>query len=132
MAKAEFTPFAAKLSNRLTSLVDQALFVAGKTIETEAALSITEGSVTGKNHVPSAPGQPPNADTRQLDKSIDTLPVQDHEVEVVATAPYAKHLEYGTSKMEPRPFMRPALAKNEQKARDLIAKAVNKATEGKS
>ncbi|WP_427023036.1 HK97-gp10 family putative phage morphogenesis protein [Aureimonas ureilytica] len=130
MAKGTFTPFAAKLTQQLTNAVDQALFVAGKTIEVETALSITKGATSGKNHVPSAPGQPPNADTHQLDRSIQTLPVKDHEVQVIATAPYAQHLEYGTSKMAARPFMRPALAENEPKARQIIANAVSKATKG--
>jgi len=130
LAKGTFTPFAAKVTQQLTSAVDQALFIAGKTIAVEAALSITKGSVSGKNHVPSAPGQPPNADTNQLDRSIEPTPVQNHEVQVVATAPYAQHLEFGTSKMAARPFMRPALAENEPKARQIIANAVSKATKG--
>lgn len=40
-------------------VVTKALYAAGSLIETDMAHSITEGSVSGKNHVPSASGEPP-------------------------------------------------------------------------
>lgn len=89
-----------------------ALYAIGQRIEVDAEISITAGSVSGKNHQPSAPGQPPNADTRLLDTSIETTLEKNDEVHVTSNAPYSAALEYGTSKMAERPFMRPALEKN--------------------
>lgn len=118
-------------SGAVRQKVNQALYAAGQEIEIEAELSITEGSVSGKNHVPSLPGEPPNADTRQLDTNINTIFVGDLHVEVEATAPYAEALEVGTSKMAARPFMGPAAAKKGPNAVKIIARAVAAVLRGK-
>lgn len=39
---------------------------------------------------------------------------------VVASAPYARYVEYGTSKMQKRPFMRPALDLNKKAVGDIL------------
>lgn len=104
-----------------------ALYVAGQQIEIEAERSITEGSISGKGHVPSLPGEPPNADTRLLDSSIETVLPNGPEggrVHVESNAPYSTHLEFGTSKMAERPFMRPAAAKVRSKVAPLVAAAI--------
>lgn len=88
-------------------LVDQALFAAGKAIQVEAQLSITEGSVSGKEHVPSEPGEPPNADTHQLPDGIITRRTDFLTVEVASTAPHAK-IEFDWGNVAARPHMRPA------------------------
>jgi HK97 gp10 family phage protein len=106
------------------TLTDRALYAAGQMIEIEAELSITRGSISGKGHVPSRPGEPPNADTRLLDTSIDTIVVGPNRVDVVSSAPYSAALEFGTSKMEARPFMGPAARAKQADAVDLIARAV--------
>jgi HK97 gp10 family phage protein len=113
------------------SLVGKALFVAGSMIEIEAEISITEGSVSGKGHVPSIAGQPPNADTRQLDSSIETVKKGELAVDVISQAPYSKALEYGTEDNHPaaRPFMRPATDRKRAEAIALIAKAAKKGAE---
>jgi HK97 gp10 family phage protein len=111
------------------SLVGKVLFVAGGIVETNAEISITAGSVSGKGHVPSAPGQPPNADTRLLDNSIETIKKSELAVDVVSNAPYSQDLEYGTSKMAARPFMRPAAEKSVTEITDLMVKAARKAAE---
>lgn len=107
--------------------VAKALFAAGQLIENEAALSITRGSVSGKGHVASKPGEPPNSDTHRLDRSIETARVAPLKVKVTANSGYASALEFGTSKMAPRPFMRPARDKKKDEARDLVAKGLNAA-----
>lgn len=107
--------------------VAKALFAAGQLIENEAALSITRGSVSGKGHVPSKPGEPPNSDTHRLDRSIETVRVGPLKVKVQATASYAVPLEFSTSRMAARPFMRPARDKKKDEARDLVAKGLNAA-----
>lgn len=118
-----------RIGPRTRTLVGKALFVAGGMIEAEAEVSITAGSVSGKGHVPSAPGQPPNADTRQLDSSIDTIKKGELAVDVISQAPSSAALEYGTHKMAARPFMRPALQKRKVEVDNLIAKAVRKGSD---
>lgn len=61
----------------------------------------------------SRPGEPPRKRTGTLQKSIA------HQIEVApnqiiakvgSKVPYARHLELGTSRMAPRPYLRPSLA----------------------
>lgn len=103
------------------------LYAAGQEIELEAERSIVQGSISGKGHVASAPGEPPNADTRDLDTKIETHIVTQSPptVKVTAYSSHAVFLEYGTSKMEERPFMRPAVAKKRVRAAELVRDGVN-------
>lgn len=115
-----------RMASEAERIVVQALYAAGQEIEIEAERSITEGSVSGKHHVPSLPGQPPKADTRLLDTSIETAIVshQPPLVTVTSNAPYSAALEYGTSKMAERPFMRPATAKKKGAAAALVRRGI--------
>jgi HK97 gp10 family phage protein len=118
----------ASASKKVQDAVFRGLFAAANLIETEMELSITRGSVSGKGHVPSRPGEPPNADTRQLDTSIVTVPDRKAmTVRIVVGAPYGPYLEFGTSKMAARPFARPALRNNRREALALIQRAVRNA-----
>jgi HK97 gp10 family phage protein len=103
----------------------RALFAAGNLIEVEAARLITAGSVSGKGHVPSKPGEPPSNDTGVLARNIETVQVEPLKVEVSSNAPYSAALEYGTSKMLPRPFMTPATAAKKDEAIALVRRAVD-------
>jgi len=64
--------------------VSSAVYVAADMLRVEAALSISEGSVSGKNHVPSRAGEPPNFDSGHLAGSIETREVAEFECEVSA------------------------------------------------
>lgn len=121
--------------NRMTSPdaiagVGRALFAGGQILETHAARSITEGSVSGKGHVPSRPGEPPTNDTGVLARNIETVQVEPLKVEVSSNAPYAAALEYGTSKMAERPYMRPATAATKGEITALVRKAVDHIAKG--
>ena len=117
-----------KMASQSTkTAADRALYAAGQLIEIAAENSITEGSISGPGHIPSRPGEPPNADTRLLDTSIHTVPVGPGRVNVESTAPYAAALEFGTSRMAARPYMAPAAKKEAPNARRLIAEAMRKA-----
>lgn len=107
--------------------VAAALYAAGQEIELEAERSIVAGSISGKGHVASAPGQPPNADTRDLDSKIETEIVMQSPptVDVRAYSEHAVFLEYGTSRMVERPFMRPAVAKKRKVAAKLVGDALS-------
>lgn len=91
---------------------------------TEAALSITAGAVSGKNHVPSKPGDPPNADTHFLDRSVHVERTGPLTAQSIADAPYAARLEFGDDKVAARPFMRPAAKKVRKAGEKLAAKGV--------
>ena len=87
----------------------------------------TRGSVT---HVASAPGQPPAIDTGTLINSVqvdEATPVQ----AIIAThTDYAEYLEFGTSHMAPRPYMRPPLDEHEGEILDAIRSEVAAFVEG--
>lgn len=107
--------------------VSQAVFSAAELIAVEAQLSITRGSVSGKGHVVSKPGEPPNNDSGRLAGSIEATRNGKLKSKVTANSGYASNLEFGTSKMAARPFMRPARDKKKDEARDLVVKGLNAA-----
>lgn len=108
-------------------LVGQALFAGGEMIKAEAARSITEGAVSGKGHVPSKPGEPPNEDTGTLRRNITVTQIGPLHVRVASNAPYSAHLEFGTSKMAARPFMGPAARAKKKEVVALVRGAISKA-----
>lgn len=116
----------ARLRNVKTESL-KALYEAGEVIREDAKQSIIAGSVSGAAHVPSAPGQPPNADTHQLDMSLDTIINESRKsVSVVSRAPYGAFLEFGTSKIAARPYLRPALLRNRNRVVLGQVQAVNR------
>lgn len=120
-------------SQRTAEEITRILYAGGQMIELDAEQSITSGSVSGKNHVPSLPGQPPNADTRHLDTNIETeikTGSRNPTVHVESKAAYSAFLEFGTSKMAERPFMRPALAKNREKIQRLVRDKISQIVRG--
>lgn len=102
------------------------LFVGADMIRAEAHRSISAGSVSGKNHVASKPGEPPNRDTGVLQANIETQFVGPLTAEVSSNAPYSAPLEFGSSKMAARPFMRPARDKSEPTIQRLFAEEIGK------
>lgn len=122
----------AKVRRRLRGLISAAaerrvgaaLFAGGHLIQTEAQLSITRGAVSGKGHVPSAPGEPPNQDSGVLANNIETAQTGPLKVEVSSNAPYAAVQEFGSSKQAERPYMRPAAAAKRKEVARLVAKAL--------
>lgn len=60
-------------------------------------------------HTASAPGEAPAVDTGFLINSIQTHIKSDTEAEIIIPAEYAEGLEFGTSKVAARPFVRPAI-----------------------
>ena len=84
-----------------------------QSISRDAKTGITYGK-----HQASAAGEAPATDTGFLVGSI-TFKVDKGKEEVtgkvIASAPYAAHLEFGTSTIAPRPYMQPALEQNRKK-----------------
>lgn len=122
-----------KFMRRLKRLDEGAIGVAGKVvfvgsdmIRAEAFRLISEGSISGKGHVASLPGQAPNRDTGVLQAHLTNERTGPLEAEVRSDAPYAGALEFGTSKMAERPYMRPARDKSEPKINRLFESEMNK------
>jgi HK97 gp10 family phage protein len=107
--------------------VGQGLEAGAGLVRAEASRSITAGSASGKRHVPSAPGEPPNNDTGHLKANLDVEMVDPFTARVTSRAGYSAALEFGTSKMAARPFLRPARDKFSDRARGEVIKAVEKA-----
>jgi len=60
-------------------------------------------------HQASAPGQAPATDTANLVMSAYTKQIASSDYETGFTAEYARPLEFGTARILPRPFLRPAV-----------------------
>lgn len=83
-----------------------------------------------RSHRASAPNQPPASDTGFLVSNI-TMNVEsklDGSVvgQIISSAPYSKHLEFGTVNMTERPFMQPALQKNKRKIQAMFKRGILK------
>ncbi|WP_298196603.1 HK97-gp10 family putative phage morphogenesis protein [Novosphingobium sp.] len=107
--------------------VGEGLYAGADLVRAEASHSITRGSASGKRHVPSAPGLPPNNDTGVLKAHITNERVDAFTARVTSNAPYAAALEFGTSKMAARPYLRPARDKCRERAEREVVKAIEKA-----
>ena len=77
-------------------------------------------------HQASAPGEAPATDTGKLISSI-VADAQGTKAWVEARSAYAVHLEYGTRRMQARPFMMPAFEAQRARIGDLIRGAVTTA-----
>lgn len=119
-------------SSAFWQAVSEALYESADAVRAEADNSIVRGSASGHSggkhqHVPSKPGQPPNNDTGGLRNSISVAQLSPLTARVKADAPHAAALEFGTSKMAERPYMRPARDKVRPKAQRLLRKRINDA-----
>lgn len=80
----------------------------------------------GVAHQASAPGESPASDTGNLLRSINTsVSPAALTGNVNFGTIYSRYLEYGTAKMAPRPFARPALANKQEAIRDDIASEIS-------
>ena len=95
----------------------------GQLIRGEAIKSIQSGAKSGvmyqkynprREHRASAPGQAPASDTGNLVSKIIVKQKTRNITNVESNANYSAFLEYGTSKMQPRPFMLPAFEKSKK------------------
>ena len=105
----------------------------GQLIRGEAIKSIQTGAKSGvvyqmynprREHRASAPGQAPASDTGNLVSKIIVKQKTKNITNVESNADYSAFLEYGTSKMEPRPFMLPAFEKSKKPIINAVFKRV--------
>lgn len=79
-------------------------------------------------HHPSFPGNAPAPDTGNLRASIHYTIENDANncKGIVGTdVEYGKHLEFGTSKMAPRPWLKPSLNKNKSFIKEKLKESLN-------
>lgn len=111
-----------KLENTVGKNVRSAYIAGGKLVESEAKKSIQNVSMgtyvtryreggASKQHIAAAPNNAPNTDTGRLVSSINTE-VESGWVVVGTSLKYGGWLEFGTTKMNARPWLMPALDKN--------------------
>lgn len=110
---------AVKAANRV-------VVVGADMIRSDAHQGISRGSVSGKNHVPSRPGEYPNRDTGELQAHLTTTNPKPLVAEVRSEAGHAAPLEFGTSKMAARPYMRPSRDKKTPAINRLFATEMDK------
>ena len=105
----------------------------GQLIRGEAIKSIQTGSKSGvmyqmynprREHRASAPGEAPASDTGNLVSKIIVKQKSKDITSVESNADYSAYLEYGTSKMEARPFMLPAFEKSKKPIINAVFKRV--------
>lgn len=89
-----------------------------------------------KLHYPSLPNNPPAVDTGTLRRSI-TFSVVEEESRIIGRVgstlmnpPYGFYLEFGTSRMIERPWLRPAMARNKDVIIETLREAVGKVLNG--
>lgn len=115
-----------RLSEGVVDVAGKVVFVGSDMIRAEAFRLISEGSISGKGHVASLPGEAPNRDTGVLQAHLTNTKTGPVEAEARSDAPYAAALEFGTSRMAERPYMRPARDKMEPKINRLFEVEIGK------
>lgn len=113
-------------SNKVKDLAGAIVFEGADTIRADAFRKISAGSVSGAGHVASKPGEYPNRDTGDLQGGLQAERTGQLSAEVRSTAPHARPLEYGTSKMAARPHMRPSRDAKVKEIRDRLAEQFGK------
>lgn len=101
------------------------VFEGADTIRAEAFRMVSAGSVSGAGHVASKPGEAPNRDTGDLQAGFETAKTGRVSAEFRSKSAHAKPLELGSSKMAPRPHIRPARDKKADEIRDRLAEQFN-------
>jgi hypothetical protein len=121
-------------SKDMVAAVEDAVTATGLELRGDIVKRIQRGPKTGRvytrngiRHQASAPGQAPATD--QGDLAIQTLfrTVSPLAIEVFNTMPKAVWLEYGTTRMAPRPVWRPAVEDMTPKFRNRLLRALGMA-----
>ena len=112
--------------------VERIINLGANNVRNTAVKSINQRSSSGvtytkynprRTHTASAAGQPPNTDTGYLANNIYVVIDGDRMgADIESRADYSEALEFGTSKMQARPFMQPALEEERPKVRSLFAR----------
>jgi len=127
-----------RLNKELEKPFQEVVKGGGQLIRAEAVKSIQSGGKSGivyekynprRSHRSSAPGQAPASDTGNLVSKIRVKQKNPNTTQVESGADYSAFLEYGTSKMQPRPFLFPAFEKSRAKITQAVFNRVVTAIE---
>jgi HK97 gp10 family phage protein len=127
------------VAQAVTDEVNKALYASALHVEGVAKKSILNGEKSGRvykrrtvTHQASAPGEAPASDTGRLVNSfssyLDSSALTSFVIAGRGTVKYATMLEFGTSRIAPRPFMTPALEQSKDFINDRLTDAVIRAT----
>jgi HK97 gp10 family phage protein len=134
----EFANELSQKQKRLETEIGKALAKSCALIQTTAITSMRDTVIdTDKSyythnkkipHHPSIAGNPPAVDTGTLRRSV-TYQVDENELvgyvgSNLKDPPYGAYLEFGTSRMKPRPWLKPATEKSMEKIKEIMAGAV--------
>lgn len=105
-------------------------------VHATAVQSITGGNKSGETyqlynprriHTASAPGEAPAADTGYLHSNIIfDIDADGLGASIESRADYSAALEFGTSKMQARPFLQPAVEENRPKIKRLMRQTIRR------
>ena len=85
------------------------------------------------HHQASAPGEPPKTDFGRLVGTVASeVSEGGHAVRIMAGTKYAAMLEFGTSKMRPRPYFRRGVRETTEAGLAIVRRRVAEALAGKS
>ena len=122
------------LKSKAESETARAVRATAQAIRNDAIISVkshlsagnvyTRGTV---KHVASKPGSPPNQDRGTLTRNIRVTMNDDLTADISSNAPYSAALEFGTSNIDARPFMTPAVEGQRVKHKERLQKATMRA-----
>lgn len=123
-----------EMSSDTREAVSKAVIGTALELRGDVVKTIQRGAKTGRVyrkynpsriHQASAPGQAPASDTGRLANSITFERVSDLTASVGSVLAYATYLEYGTSRIAPRPFFRPAVERIRDKFNRRLEAAIS-------
>ncbi len=123
-----------RLPERATQRISDALEASAADLHSLAVRRIQKNSGGGRtyvrggiSHTASAPGEYPNTDTGELVRKMGWRATSALATEFFSNALHGKWLEVGTSRMRPRPFMRPTFRELAPRIRQRVNSAVKAA-----
>ena len=122
------------LKSKAEAETARAVRATAQAIRNDAIISVKSHLSAGKvytrgtvKHVASKPGSPPNQDRGTLTRNIRVTMNDDLTADISSNAPYSAALEFGTSNIDARPFMTPAVEGQRVKHKERLQKAIMRA-----
>ena len=122
------------LKSKAEAETARAVRATAQAIRNDAIISVKSHLSAGKvytrgtvKHVASKPGSPPNQDRGTLTRNIRVAMNDDLTADISSNAPYSAALEFGTSNIDARPFMTPAVEGQRVKHKERLQKAIMRA-----
>ena len=122
------------LKSKAEAETARAVRATAQAIRNDAIISVKSHLSAGKvytrgtvKHVASKPGSPPNQDRGTLTRNIRVTMNDDLTADISSNAPYSEALEFGTSNIDARPFMTPAVEGQRVKHKERLQKAIMRA-----